>query len=99
MVGLLCTSDQLAAETSDNTQHSQQTSVPPAGCKPTITTGERPQIHGLERATTEIGHIYIYIYIYIYKVKVKQSRYRPGEPRGFQEVKVPRLQDNGTGWW
>jgi hypothetical protein len=30
------------------------------------------------------------------KVKVKQSRYRP---RGFQEVKVPRLHDNGTGWW
>ena len=29
-----------------------------------------------------------------YKVKVKQSRYRP---RGFQEVKVPRFRDNGTG--
>ena len=33
-----------------------------------------------------------------YKVKVKQSRYRPEVPRGFQEVKVPRLHDNGTGW-
>ena len=30
------------------------------------------------------------------KVKVKQSRYRPG---GFQEVKVPRFRDNGTGLW
>jgi len=20
-------------------------------------------------------------------------------PRGFQEVKVPRFHDNGTGWW
>jgi hypothetical protein len=20
-------------------------------------------------------------------------------PRGFQKVKVPRLHDNGTGWW
>ena len=20
-------------------------------------------------------------------------------PRGFQEVKVPRFYDNGTGWW
>jgi len=20
-------------------------------------------------------------------------------PKGFQEVKVPRLHDNGTGWW
>jgi len=29
-------------------------------------------------------------------VTVKQSRYRP---RGFQEVKVPRFRDNGTGWW
>jgi len=25
-------------------------------------------------------------------VKVKR-------PRGFQEVKVPRFHDNGTGWW
>jgi len=30
------------------------------------------------------------------KKKVKQSHYRPG---GFQEVKVPRFRDNGTGWW
>ena len=22
-----------------------------------------------------------------------------GRPRWFQEVKVPRLRDNGTGWW
>ena len=28
-----------------------------------------------------------------------QSRYRSEVPRGFQEVKVPRLHDNGTGWW
>ena len=27
--------------------------------------------------------------------KVKQSRYRPG----LQEVRVPRLHDNSTGWW
>jgi hypothetical protein len=33
------------------------------------------------------------------KVKVKQSCYRPEWPREFQEVKVPRLHDNGTGWW
>jgi len=31
-----------------------------------------------------------------YIKKVKQSRYRPG---GFQEDKVPRFHDNGTGWW
>jgi len=31
--------------------------------------------------------------------KVNQSHYRPKVPRGFQEVKVPRFHDNGTGWW
>ena len=31
------------------------------------------------------------------KVKVNQSRYRPEWPKGFQEVKVPRFHDNGTG--
>jgi len=32
------------------------------------------------------------------KVKVKQSHYTGLEwPRGFQEVKVPRFHDNGTG--
>ena len=29
--------------------------------------------------------------------KVNQSHYRPELPRGFQEVKVPRLRDNGPG--
>jgi len=33
------------------------------------------------------------------RCKVNQSHYRPEVPRGFQEVKVPRLRDNGTGWW
>jgi len=31
--------------------------------------------------------------------KVNQSLYMPEVPRGFQEVKVPRLRDNGPGWW
>ena len=31
--------------------------------------------------------------------KVNQSHYRPEVPRGFQEIKVPRLRDNGPGWW
>ena len=34
--------------------------------------------------------------VHTVKKKVKQSLYRPG---GFQEVKVPRFRDNGTGWW
>jgi hypothetical protein len=33
----------------------------------------------------------------IFRKKVKQSHYRPEVPRGFQEVKVPRLRDNGPG--
>jgi len=32
------------------------------------------------------------------KVKVNQSHYRPEVPRGFQEVKVPRLRNNGPEW-
>jgi len=33
------------------------------------------------------------------KKKVNQSHYRPEVPKGFREVKVPRLHDNGPGWW
>jgi hypothetical protein len=33
------------------------------------------------------------------KVKVKQFVAGLEWPRGFQEVKVPRFLDNGTGWW
>ena len=32
------------------------------------------------------------------KKNVNQSHYRPEVPRGFQEVKVPRLRNNGPGW-
>jgi len=32
-------------------------------------------------------------------VKVKQSHYRLGGARRFQEVEVPSICDNGTGWW
>ena len=31
--------------------------------------------------------------------KVKQSVTGLEWPRGFQEVKVSRFHDNGTGWW
>ena len=33
------------------------------------------------------------------KLKVNQSHYRPEVPRGFQEIKVPRLRDNSPEWW
>ena len=45
--------------------------------------------------------IRIFSFSYILKVvkqKVKESRYGLEWPRGFQEVKVPRFHDNGTGW-
>jgi len=32
-------------------------------------------------------------------LRVNQSHYKPEVPRGFQEVTVPRLHDNGAGWW
>jgi len=35
--------------------HKRQTSMPPAGIKPTIPTSERPQTHALDRAATGIG--------------------------------------------
>jgi hypothetical protein len=45
-------------------------------------------------------YIYIYTYIHIPTVYVKSSPVTDLEwPRRFQEVKVPRLRDNGTGWW
>jgi len=36
---------------------------------------------------------------FIISIKVNQCHYRPEVPRGFQEVKVPRLCDNDPGWW
>jgi len=32
-------------------------------------------------------------------IKANQSHYRPEVLRGFQEVKVPRLRDNGPELW
>ena len=41
-----------------------------------------------------------YISIYKYNVKRYISPVTGREwPRGFQEVKIPRFRDNGTGWW
>jgi hypothetical protein len=45
----------------DSSQHLQQTDIHvPMGFEPTISAGERPQTHALDRATTGTG-IYIYI--------------------------------------
>ena len=39
-----------------------------------------------------------YLSVVKVKVKVNQSHYRPEVPRGFQELKVPKIRDNGPGW-
>jgi hypothetical protein len=41
----------------------------------------------------------IIIIIIIIIIKVKQPRWGLEWPGWFQEVKVPRFHDNGTGWW
>ena len=35
---------------------------------------------------------------FLHYIKVNQSHYRLAVPRGFQEVKVPTLCDNGPEW-
>jgi len=42
----------------DNTQHSQQTSMPPMGFEPKISAGERPQTYALDRAATGTGFFF-----------------------------------------
>jgi hypothetical protein len=54
-VGILWTSDQLVAEISDNTQHSQQTSMPQVGFEPATPAWERPQTYALDRAAAGTG--------------------------------------------
>ena len=41
----------------ENTQHSQQTSMPRVGFEPTIAAGERPKTYALDRAATGTGCI------------------------------------------
>jgi len=53
-------------------------------------------IHRTSQLTTLVGRL---SGIRAQSKKVNQSHYRPDVPRGFQEVKVPRLRNNGPGWW
>ena len=41
----------------------------------------------------------IWCLIYSMSKNIKQSHHRPEVPRGLQEVKVPKLRDNGPEWW
>jgi len=46
------------------------------------------------------SHRYFTVHKVAEEVKRKSSPVTGLEwPRGFQEVKVPRFHDNGTGWW
>jgi len=62
LVGLLWTSDQLVAETYLTTHNTyiRQTSMPPVGFKPTISTGERPQTYALDHAANGTGTYPLY---------------------------------------
>ena len=70
-VGLLWTSDKSDAERPlpDNTQYSQETSMPPAGFELTIPTSTRPNIHAIDRAATGIDRI-----SWIWKDNIKMGR-------------------------
>ena len=53
---------------------------------------------------TEVSLFLLCLFLLIYvnvnvNVNVNQSLTSLEWPRGFQEVKVPRFHDNGTGWW
>jgi len=58
----------------NNTQHSQQTSIPPGGFELTISAGGRPQTYTLDLAATRIGrqpyfrltHVCGILYLYKY---------------------------------
>jgi len=50
----------------------------------------------------KVFYVKLYVHSLVDKLKffyqkINQSRYRPEVPRGFQEVKVPRLRYNGPG--
>jgi hypothetical protein len=67
-VGLLWTSDQPDAETSElyltaHDTHKRQTSVSPLGFEPTNPSSVRPQTHTLDRAVTGSGKVNIILSI------------------------------------
>ena len=53
--------------------------------------------HTLFRWEGDGFHYVVGMFLEWSEVKVNQSHYSPEVPRDFQEVKVPRLRDNGPG--
>jgi hypothetical protein len=74
----------------DNTQHSQQTSMPSVGVEPPVSAGERPQTYALDRATTSlISNLMHIILIYLHIIHLlKSSTYFERYPALLQEVYV-----------
>jgi len=56
-------------------------------------------IHGIRKLGVDILWLHILQGRSITFSYKNHSHYTPEVPRGFQEVKVPRLRDNGPGWW
>jgi len=61
--------------------------------------GKRAALQNVSRQYANLNTTHTHTHTHIYIYKVNQSHYRPEVPRGFQEVKVPRLRDNGPEWW
>jgi hypothetical protein len=62
-------------------------------------SGEHSPIRHRGRRPVEVKQLLTVQAYSLYIKKVNQSHYRPEVPRGFQEVKVPTLRDNGPEWW
>ena len=72
--------------TTHNT-HNRQTFMPPAGFEPTISAGERPQTHALDRAATGTG-------IKIYK-NINNNNNNRGDWDYFKVIHKIREQHTG----
>jgi len=60
-----------------------------------------PSLFGsvLRIESTQQQGLYLKFNTLQHEVHMHQSLYRPEVPRWFQVVRVPRLRDNGPGWW
>jgi hypothetical protein len=58
--------------------HKGQTSMSPVGFKPTISAGERPQTHGLDRAATWIGDTSFTVIIWCWRYMLKLTLFGGG---------------------
>jgi len=58
----------------DNSQHSQETDISPAGYEAALPESERPQTHALDRAASWIGPLLFYVHeIYFMTVQFEDT--------------------------